>query len=134
MRGGVVTDSREDTVRRGYKAFGEADMETLRSIYTADVVHSQPGHNQTSGEYKGVDQVLGFYGQLFELSGGTISVDLTSLKTEGDKLVAVHRTKALRDGKTLDVDETIEFSFSGDKVSRLDGGYTDQSSVDAFWD
>ena len=36
-------------------------------------------------------------------------------------------------GKTLDADETIEFSFAGDKVSRLDETYADPAAEDAFW-
>ena len=84
---------KEDIVRRGYQAFGEGDMEHFRAIYTPDVVQRQPGNNQTSGEYKGVDNVLGLYGRLFELSGGTFSVELTSVKTQGDKVVTVHHAK-----------------------------------------
>ena len=94
-----MADSKEDTIRRGYKAFGEGDMDTFRAIYTPDVVHSQPGHNLTSGDHEGVEKVLGLYGQLFELSGGTITVDLKSVKPQGDKIVAVHHTTAQRDGK-----------------------------------
>src|SRR3954468_8441949 len=37
-RGAAMADSKEDTIRRGYKAFGEGDMETFRSIYAPDVV------------------------------------------------------------------------------------------------
>lgn len=129
-----MTGSREDTVRRGYKAFGEGDMETLREIYTPDVVQSQPGSNQTSGEHSGVDNVLGLSGQLFELSDGTFAVDLKSVQSEGAKVLAVHHAKAARDGKTLDVEETIEFTFRGDKVSRLDLRAADQAAADAFWD
>jgi uncharacterized protein len=128
-----MADSKEDIVRRGYKAFGEGDMDALRSIMTPDVVQSVPGNNQTSGEHKGIDNVLGLYGQLFELSGGTLSVDLKSVKTQGDKVVAVHSAKAERAGKTLDTDETIEFTFSGDKISRLDETTADQAAEDAFW-
>ena len=128
-----MADSKEDTVRRGYKAFGEGDMETLRSIYTPDVVQNQPGENQLSGEHRGVDNVLGLYGKLFELSGGTFAVTLKSVKTEGDKVVAVHNARGEREGKTLDTDETIEFTFSGDKVSRLDLTSADQGAEDAFW-
>ena len=129
----VMTESREDMVRRGYKAFGEGDMETFRSIYTPDVVQNQPGKNQLSGEHTGVDNVLGLYGRLFELSGGTFVAGLKSVKTEGDKVVAVHSAKAEREGKTLDTDETIEFTFSGDKISRLDLTSADQGAEDAFW-
>src|SRR3954452_18230410 len=118
-----MANSKEDTIRRGYKAFGEGDMDTFRAIYTPDVVHKQPGNNPTSGEYKGVDDVLGFYGQLFERSGGTISVDLRSVKAKGDKVVTVHHTTATREGRSLDTDETIEFTFAGDKISRLDSSF-----------
>jgi ketosteroid isomerase-like protein len=128
-----MAESKEDVVRRGYKAFSEGDMDTLRAIMTPDVVQSVPGNNQTSGEHKGIDEVLGLYGKLFELSGGSLSVDLKSVTTKGDKVVAVHRAKAENQGRSLDTDETIEFSFSGDKVSRLDESTADQAAEDAFW-
>jgi len=128
-----MAESKEDIVRRGYQAFGTGDMDTLRALMTPDVVHSVPGHNPTSGEHKGIDDVLGLYGQLFELSGGTLSTEVKSVTTRGDQVVVVHHSNAERDGKTLDVDETIEFSFSGDKISRLDETYSDEADEDAFW-
>jgi uncharacterized protein len=124
---------KEETVRRGYQAFGEGDMEHFRAIYTPDVVQRVPGNNQTSGEHEGVDNVLGLYGRYFELSGGTFSVELMSVKTQGDKVVAAHHAKGEREGKTLDVDGTIEFTFSDDKISLLDVGSADQAAEDAFW-
>jgi len=128
-----MADSKEDIIRRGYKAFGEGDMETLGSLYSPNVVQSQPGNNQTSGEHNGVDNVMALYGKLFELSDGTFSVDLKSVKTQGDKVVSVHRATGKREGKTLDADETIDFTFSGDKISRLDLTSADQAAEDAFW-
>ena len=125
--------SKEDIVRRGYRAFGEGDMETLGSLYMPDVVQRIPGNNPMSGEYQGLDAVMGLYAKLFESSGGTFSVDLKSVKTEGDKVVTVHGATAEREGKTLDVDESIEFSFSGDKISALDVTYPDEAVEDAFW-
>ena len=128
-----MADSKEEIVRRGYKAFGEGDLETLGSLYTPDVVQSQPGNNQTSGEYKGVENVLGLYGKLFELSGGTFSAGLESVETKGDKVVSVHSVKGEREGRTLDAHESIEFTFSGDKISRLDVTSADEADLDAFW-
>ena len=128
-----MADSGEDVVRRGYKAFSEGDMDTLRSIMTPDVVQSVPGSNQTSGEHKGIDEVLGLYGQLFDLSGGSLSIELKSVTTQGDKVIAVHHAKAENGGRSLNTDETIAFSFSGDKVSRLDETSADVAAEDAFW-
>jgi uncharacterized protein len=128
-----MADSKEETVRRGYQAFSEADMETLGSLYTDDVVQTMSGNNQLSGEYKGRDNVLGLYGKLFELSGGTFKAELKSVKTEGDKVVSVHHSQGERGGKTLSDDESIAFTFSGDKISRLDVSAGDQVTVDDFW-
>jgi hypothetical protein len=128
-----MADSKEDIVRRGYQAFSDGDMETLGGLYTDDVVQTMPGSNQVSGEYKGRDNVLGLYGKLFELSGGTFSAELKSVKTDGDKVVSVHHSQGERDGKTLSDDESIAFTFSGDKISRLDVTAGDQAAVDDFW-
>jgi len=128
-----MSDTKEDTVRRGYKAFGEGDMETLGSLYTDDVVQTMSGNNQLSGEYKGRDNVIGLYGKIFELSGGTFKAELKSVKTEGGKVVSVHHSQGERGAKTLTDDESIAFTFSGDKISRLDVTAGDQAAVDDFW-
>ena len=124
----------EEIVRQGYKAFGEGDMDTLRSLYAPDAVHRATGDNPLSGEYKGVDDILGYYGKLFELSNGTFSVELKSLRAEGDDtIVATHRDKAQRGDKTLDQDENLTFTLSGGKFTRLEEEHSDQAAYDAFW-
>ena len=128
-----MPDTKEDTVRRGYKAFGEGDMETLGSLYTDDVVQTMPGNNQLSGEFKGRDDVIALYGKIHELSGGTFKADLQSVKVDGDKVVAVHSAKGERGGNSLDESETIAFSFDGDKISRLDLTTSDDAAQNAFW-
>jgi ketosteroid isomerase-like protein len=124
----------EDTVRRGYEAFGKGDMDTLRSIMTPDVVQSVPGKSLIAGEYKGVDNVLGYYGHLFELTGGTLKAQLESTTAVGDdKVDAVHRLSAQRDGKSYDEEETLHFTLTGGKISRLDEEHPDLPKFDAFF-
>jgi ketosteroid isomerase-like protein len=124
----------EDTVRQGYDAFSKGDTDTLRSIMTADVVHFVPGQSQISGEYKGIDNVLGYYQKLFELTGGNLSVDIKSVTSEGpDTVVVIHHNKAQREGKTYDSDEKLTFTFSGDKIARLEESHDNLAEWDAFW-
>jgi uncharacterized protein len=124
----------EDLVRQGYKAFGEGDMDTLRSLFAPDVVHSATGDNPLAGDYKGIDDVLGYYGKLFELSEGTFTAELTSTEAVGDdKVVAIHRDRGTRGGKTLDQDETLTFTFADGKVTHLAEEHSDQAVYDAFW-
>ena len=124
----------EEIVRQGYKAFGEGDMDTLRSLYAPDAVHSATGNNPLSGDYKGVDNILGYYGKLFELSDGTFSAELKSVKLEGDHtVVATHHDSGQRGGKTLDQDETLTFTISDGKFTRLEENHSDQAAYDDFW-
>jgi ketosteroid isomerase-like protein len=124
----------EDTVRRGYEAFGQGDMDTLRSIMTPDVVHSVPGNSRVSGEHKGIDEVLGFYATLFELTGGTLKAEVQSTSADGpDKVVAVHKLNAQRGDKNYDRDETLVFTLVGGKISRLDEQHGDQGAFDDFF-
>lgn len=129
-----MAHANEDLVRQGYKAFGEGDMDTLRSMFAPDAVHVATGNNPLAGEYKGVDAILGYYGKLFELSDGTFSAELETIKVEGDdSVVATHRDKAKRGDKTLDQDETLTFTISGGKFTRLVENRSDQAAYDAFW-
>jgi uncharacterized protein len=129
-----MAGSNEEIVRQGYKAFGEGDMDTLRSLFAADAVHSAPGNSPIAGEYKGIDDVLGYYAKLFELSDGTFTAELKSTRVEGDdKVVATHRDKAQRGDKTLDQDETLTFTISGGKITRLVEKHSEPAAYDAFW-
>ena len=124
----------EDTVHRGYEAFGRGDMDTLRSLMTPDVIQSVPGNTPISGQHKGVDDVLGYYAKLFELTGGTLKAELESVKDDGpDKVLAVHHLTAQRDGKSYDEVEKLHFTLSGGKITRLDEEHPDLAKFDAFF-
>jgi len=129
-----MANSNEEAVRKGYKAFGEGDMDTLRSLFASDAVHSAAGNNPLSGDYKGVDEILGYYGKLFELSEGTFAATLQSVTAEGDDtVVAKHRNTGKRNGKTLDQDETLTFTLADGKFIRLSEHHSDPAAYDDFW-
>ncbi len=129
-----MAHANEELVRKGYAAFSTGDMETLGKLMTPDVVHSVPGNNPTSGNHQGQDAVFAMYGQLFELSGGTLNVELQEANAAGDdNVIAKHRAQAKRGDKTLDVIQTIDFTIDGDKIARLDESTVDQAVEDAFW-
>lgn len=124
----------EEIVRQGYQAFGEGDMDTLGSLYAPDAVHVASGSNPVSGEYKGVDDILAYYGKLFELSNGTFAAEVKSVRVEGeDTVVATHRNKGQRGDKTLDQDETLTFTIVGGKITRIAESHSDPAAYDAFW-
>lgn len=131
-----MANDNEGLVRKGYEAFGRGDMDTLAQLMADDVVHTFPGTNQVSGEHKGRDAAFAMYGKLFELSGGTFRADLRSATAKGDDtVVAKHGHVAERDGKTIDVEETLTFTIEDGQMTRLESSFQggDQAAVDDFW-
>jgi len=72
-----VAHPNEDLVRGGFEAFGRGDLDALRREYFAeDIRWHIPGRGQLAGDYEGVGQVLELFGRAFELTSGTLLLDL----------------------------------------------------------
>ena len=73
----MTAASDSDVIRRGYEAFSRGDMDTIRQeVFAADIHWHQGGNNQTSGDYDGVDAVLGLFQKFFQLTVGTFRVSV----------------------------------------------------------
>ncbi len=113
-------DTAMNAVRKGYAAFNANDMETLKSLMSRDVVQHVVGSGALSGDHKGLDSVLGYYGQLAEMTDGTFRADL--IDVHGDHhghVLALHQISATRNGVTRVSRGSILFTFVGDKATDL---------------
>lgn len=121
-------------VKKGYAAFSRGDFATLQDLFARDVVQHQPGTSPLSGDYKGVEAVLGLYGELAQQSEGTIKVELQNCFTDGaGHVVAVHRNTATRQGRKLDSLTALSFTIIGDKVIDIAALEADLDIANAFW-
>jgi ketosteroid isomerase-like protein len=92
----------EDLLRRAFDAFAKGDMDTLRELTDQDAVWHTPGCNQLSGDYRGADEILGFFAKTMELSGGTFRAELHDVVANDDHAVAIYVARAERDGRTYE--------------------------------
>jgi uncharacterized protein len=92
----------EELYRKGFEAFQNRDMETLKSHFTDDIVWHVSGRSPLAGDYKGWEEVSGFFMRQAEATGGTLELELHDLFANDDHIVALLRTKAERNGKRLD--------------------------------
>ena len=121
-------------IRKGYEAFSKGDMDTLRSMMTSDASHHVPGNHPLSGDFKGLDTVLGYYARLMEQTGGTFKVELRSVLVDGrGHAVSLHHATARRGDKSLDEDGGIVFRIVGDKITDLDECVENIDVGDEFW-
>ena len=115
-----------EIVRRAYAAFGSGDMDTLMTLYSDDAVHVVPGSSQVSGAHKGKDSILGLYGRLFELSGGTFQVTLDHVLSDGDdRVVSIHTSSVEKDGETVTQTEALLFTLVDGKVAEIQDFFAD---------
>ena len=121
-------------VRKGYEAFSRADMKTLSEMIAMDATHHVPGSNSLSGDYKGIDAILGYYQQLGTETQGSFRVELQHLFADGrGHVMSVHHGTAQRGGKSLDAMGGIMFQVVGDKITDLDECVEDLDVANDFW-
>ena len=127
-------DQNLETVRAGYAAFVRGDMETLMSLYNDDAVHIVPGESQVSGAHKGKDSILGLYGKLFELSNGTLSIQLDHVLSDGgDRVVSIHTSSLEKDGETFTQTEALLFTLVNGKVAEIQDFFADIALSDRLF-
>ncbi len=123
----------EDLVRRGFAAFGTGDMATLGELFADDIVWHSGGRNPIAGDYKGKDEVFGFFARLAERAGGTFRVDIHDVLANDEHVVALTTGSAEREGKRLSDDGVQIFHVKDGKVTETWFHPGDQYANDEFW-
>lgn len=120
-------------LREGYAAFAKGDLDTVKTLWTDDVVWHVGGNNPLAGDYKGQDEILGFFGKAFELTGGTMKIDVHDILANDEHAVALVTVSAQRDGKTTDMNAVHVFHVRDGKTSEFWGFNEDDRRADDFW-
>ena len=123
----------EDLVRRGFAAFGTGDIAALSELLADDIVWHVGGRSPITGDYKGKDEVLGFFAQLAERAGGTFRVEIHDLLANDEHVVALVKGTGERGGKTLNDNGAQVFHVQGGKVTEQWFHPGDPYAADEFW-
>ena len=124
----------EDLAREGVAAFQRGDLDALRTKYfTEDVRYHVPGRSPLAGVYEGVDQVIGLFVRLFELSGGTFRIELHDVIANDEHVADLLTMRAERDGKQLEDQAVLIAHVTDGKFSEVWTYQTDQYDVDEFY-
>jgi ketosteroid isomerase-like protein len=105
-----MTNPNADLIRRGYDAFGQGDIAAVLRMLDPQVVWHVPGRSPLSGDYKGHDDVVGFFVRTMELSGRTFKIDIDALLAEGERVVVLCTVSAERHGRYW---ESPGYTFGG---------------------
>ena len=122
----------EQLIRSGYAAFAAGDMTTLREIFAADAVWHAPGHSVLAGDHRGIDAILGFFGQTMELTGGTFRAELHDVVAGDEHGVGLHTSRAERQGRTLQDRSVLVFHLRDGKATEVWQYVEDPDTFDQF--
>jgi ketosteroid isomerase-like protein len=130
----MSAQSNAEAIRKGYEAFTRGDMDALRNeLFAADVVWHQGGRNQTAGDFRGPDQVIGLFGKLFQLTDGTFRVEVHDMLASDEHVVVLAKVHAQRAGTTLKQGNYCHIChFRDGKLSEAWIVNMDQYEVDEF--
>jgi len=125
-----------DNTKKAYQAFAEGDIATLTDLIAPDCIWHVGGRNQLAGDYVGHEQILGYFGKLFELTDGTFTVglvDLAELPATGLMTCVVTAT-GTRNGVTLET-RMIELGRSNEQgqIAECWWFQEDQYAADEFF-
>jgi uncharacterized protein len=127
------TQENGDLVRRGYAAFSAGDMATLTDVFSEDAVWTVPGSGPMSGEKRGRNAILAYFGELMTASDGTFTVTLRDVLTGEDHTVGLQRNHAERNNKTEDQDAVLVFTIGDGRVTAVQEFRENTGLSDAFW-
>ncbi|MBT2568881.1 nuclear transport factor 2 family protein [Arthrobacter sp. ISL-85] len=120
-------------VRRGYEAFIAGDMDTLRDLFAEDALWHTGGTGGLSGDKKGRDAILAYFGELYSRSNGSLKVTLDDVASGDKYTIGIQSGHAERDGKTLDQRIVIVFTIAGGKVIEVLEAADDSAKASDFW-
>jgi uncharacterized protein len=132
-----MADITADRVKSAYKALATGDRNIVAELWSEEMVWQVPGHNHLSGWYHGLDEFLGFMGQVGALSGGSFNMETISVIVEGDWSADITRNRGKRSdsAKALDIEVVHVLRWTDGKVVAGKGAIFGDGTTeyDQFW-
>ena len=119
--------------REVFDAFLRRDAVGVGRMISERTVWRVPGSSAMAGEYRGRHEIFAFLRRTGALTDGTYRADLHYVVGDAEHVIAVYRATGKRDGRTLDLDQLLVFTYDGPAWAEVLALPTDLYEFDAFW-
>ena len=120
-------------MRRFCQARANGDREAIMGCLTEDVVWRYPGRNPLSREYRGKEDVAGFFRRLRELTGGDFSSETERIMVDGSAAFVHELPRGTRGGKSLEWRTLLMFQLRDGLIAEVDVFQNMQHELDEWW-
>jgi uncharacterized protein len=128
-----VSTENLDLIRRGYDAFSRGDVATVLEILDPNIHWHVPGRSPLSGDYKGHDEVIGFFTKTQELAAGTFSIEIDDMLSRGQQVVVLCNVSAQRHDQNWSSPEVHVWRVVNGQAMEFREYQGDQQAEDEFW-
>jgi ketosteroid isomerase-like protein len=121
-------------MQAAYDAFAAGDIPGVLALMHEDATWHIPGTSLVAGDYRGHEEIGGFFMKIAELSAGTIKADLHELFDNGSGTVVALATLSGTTHGQAGSFETVEiWRLAGGKIMSYTEHYGDEAAMNAFW-
>ena len=120
-------------IRKAYDDFAKGDIPSVLETFDPAITWHVPGHSPLSGDYKGIDGVVGFFNHTMALCGGIFAIEVHRVLAEEDMVVALVTIKAERNGSSAAFPEVHVWRFAERKAIEFREFQGDEQTEDRFW-
>src|SRR5262245_31917556 len=128
-----MVEANRAIIHNAYENFAKGNVPAVFAVFDANITWHVPGHSPLSGHFKGHDQIGGFFQRTMELSGGSFSIDVHNVLTDGDLVIALVTVNAKRRGNSASFPEVHVWRVKNGKVVEFREYQGDEHREDQFW-
>ena len=120
-------------MRRFYAARANKDPEGIMGCLAEDVVWRYPGHNVLSRQYRGREDVAGFFRSLREVTGGDFSSEVGRILVDETTALVHELPRGTIKGKRLEWETVLVFELRDGKIAGCKVFQNIQYELDEWW-
>jgi ketosteroid isomerase-like protein len=120
-------------IRKAYDDFARGDIPAVLGAFDASITWHVPGRSPLSGDYRGHDEVVGFFKHTMALCGGIFAIEVHQVLAEEDLVVALVTVKAERSGRSAAFPEVHVWRLANKQVIDFREYQGDERTEDWFW-
>lgn len=120
-------------IHKAYEDFVQGNIPAVFAAFGPNIAWHVPGHSPLSGDYRGHDQIGGFFRRTMELCAGAFSIDVHNVLAEDDLVVALVTVNAQRNRISASFPEVHVWRMKDGKAIEFREYQGDEQREDRFW-
>ncbi len=117
---------------RAWQAVASSDVDTLRELWTPDIVWHVTTDNPWTGDHVGTDAILDYLADVGE-AGEAYDASIEDVLVSDHHVLLLYRVRARRGRRSIDTGQCLLARIEGDQMAEVWTLPLDPAAFDEFW-